>query len=158
MDLFSVKCNILGTVVLSWAIYFNSTARARGASAVCEESAHLLSKLSKGLDLFRRLLLTYLSPVEMSAVFQHPAGLARMSKEEQASPASSCCLSPVPLVELKLPLATAKGFVLLNVGQETQASDIRITVSVCKVSVNIKPFLVGFILPSKSKPSWAVDL
>lgn len=89
----------------------------------------------------------------MSTVFQHPAGLTTMSKEEQASPASSCCLSLVPLVELKLSLATARSLVLLNVGQEVQVSDIRITASVCKVSVNIKPFLIGFILPSKSKPS-----
>lgn len=76
-----------------------------------------------------------------------------MSKEEQASPASSCCFSLIPLVELKLSLATAKSLVLLNVGQEVQVSDIRITASVCKVSVNIKPFLIGFILPSKRKPS-----
>lgn len=132
----------------------NSTARARGANAVCEEeSADSLSKLSKGLNLFHRLLLTYLSPVETSTVLQHPAGLTRMSKEEQASPASSCCLSLVPLIALQLSLAAGKGLVLLGVGQEIQVSDIRKTASVYQVSVKINLFLIGLILPSKSEPS-----
>lgn len=143
--------------MLSWAIYFNST-RARGANAVCEESADSLSKLSKGLNVFHRLLLTYLSSVEMSTVLQHPTGLTRMSKEEQAFPASSCCLSPVPLIELKLSLAAGRGLVLLSIGQDVQVSDMRITASVYKVSTKINPFLIGLILPSKSKPSWAVEL
>lgn len=89
----------------------------------------------------------------MSTVPQRPAGLTRMSKEEQASSALSCCLSLVPLIELKLSVAAGKGNVLLSVGQQIQLSDIRVTASVYKARVKINPFLIGLILPSESEPS-----
>jgi len=89
----------------------------------------------------------------MPAVPQHAAGLTRMSKEEQASPASSCCLSLVPLIGLKLSLAAGKGLVLQSAGQEIQVSHMRITASAYKVRVKINPLLIGVTSPSKSEPS-----
>lgn len=150
VGLFSINWNTLGYIMLSRAIYFNSRARAKGTNAVCKAFAVSLSKLSKGLYLFLQLLLMYLSPVEMSTVPQHTSGLTRMSKEEQASHPSYCCLSLVPFGELKLPPRASKNLLFLSIGQETKVSDIRIATSMCKVSVKINPFLVGLIL-SKSE-------
>lgn len=115
-------------------MYFNSTARARGTKAVCEESAVSLSKLSKGLYLFRWLLLMYLSLVEMSTVPQHTSGFTRMSKEEQASPPLYCCLSLAPFGELKLSPRAGKNLLNLSVAQETKVSDMKIAANMCKVS------------------------
>lgn len=112
-------------------MYFNSTARARETNAVCEESA--VSKPSKGLYLFRWLLLMYLSPVEMSTVPQHTSGFTRMSKEEQASPPLYCCLSLVAFGELKPSPRAGKNLLILSVAQETKVSDMKITASMCKV-------------------------
>lgn len=139
--LFSIKWNILGYIMLSWAIYFNSTARARGTSAVCEESADSLSKLSKGLYLFHRLLL-------MCHQWKY-----LLSKEGQASPPSYCCLHWYLLESWSCPPGAGKNLSFLSVAQEIKAPDIRIAASMCKVSVRINPFLVGLIL-FKSEQSW----
>lgn len=114
-------------------MYFNSTARARGTNAVCEESAVSLSKPSEGLYLFGCLLLMYLSPVEMSTVPRHTSGFTRMSKEEQASPPSYCCFSLAPFGQLKLSPRAGKNFLILSVAQETKESDMKIAASMCKV-------------------------